>query len=305
VDGASTAWTGVSGDGSVTCLLVAVDGLLSGSVVTASASYQLDHVKNDLYRLGQLNSDAFAAQEAGADDIEPAFVESVPSLAETDLPIGSEDGSVIFVSVWYSQTAIARSGSLTALRARIAQAITESNAALSGSKATTRFQLAYQGLGSKVSSTSSTSAALTSFQGATEDLANRGSGDLMVFITDLTDYCGQATTIKSVASNSHCVVAWDCMVGYYSFAHELGHLIGLRHDLQADSSTTPYAYGHGSHFGGYRSIMSYVLGGDTRVNRFSCPSCNYLTYPTGSAGTTDNSRVINERRVAVANFRGS
>jgi hypothetical protein len=52
--------------------------------------------------------------------------------------------------------------------------------------------------------------------------------------------------------------------GYYTFAHELGHVFGAAHDRDA-SSNAPYSYGYGKKFlkgatdnTGYRTLMAYV-----------------------------------------------
>jgi hypothetical protein len=75
------------------------------------------------------------------------------------------------------------------------------------------------------------------------------SADLVVLIIDNGDSCGIAwkpsTVSSSNASLGFSVVGWNCATGYYSFAHEMGHNMGVGHDTYVDSSTLPYAYGHG------------------------------------------------------------
>ena len=45
----------------------------------------------------------------------------------------------------------------------------------------------------------------------------------------------------------------------YSIAHELGHIIGARHEPSIDKTMVPFAYGHGFVNGTkWRDIMSYT-----------------------------------------------
>jgi hypothetical protein len=66
----------------------------------------------------------------------------------------------------------------------------------------------------------------------------------------------------------------DCAATTYSLAHEIGHLIGARHDLNLDKTMTPFPYGHGYVNGTkWRDIMSYKesCGGCPRLPVWSSP----------------------------------
>ena len=90
---------------------------------------------------------------------------------------------------------------------------------------------------------------------------NNTAADVGVLLINNTAYCGLASGIGSTASTAFAAVYWDCATGYYSFAHEIGHLQSARHDIATDSSTSPYAYGHGYRYEpatgtGWRTIMA-------------------------------------------------
>ena len=115
----------------------------------------------------------------------------------------------------------------------------------------------------------------------------------------------------------------------YSFAHELGHNMGLQHDWYVNASPGAYRYSHG-HVdldGGFRTIMSYsTLCADqgrtcTRIAYFSNPNVRSGTRPTGvPEGTStncspgnaanppcdaDSARSLANTAQAVASFRTS
>jgi hypothetical protein len=83
--------------------------------------------------------------------------------------------------------------------------------------------------------------------------------DIAVLIINNADYCGLADTIEADVNEAFAAVHFDCATGYYSFAHEIGHLQGARHNPEADSTNSPYKYGHGylNVSGGWRTIMAY------------------------------------------------
>ena len=88
-------------------------------------------------------------------------------------------------------------------------------------------------------------------------------------------------------------------------AHEIGHLIGARHDLNIDKTMTPFPYGHGYVNGTkWRDIMSYKesCGGCPRLPVWSSPKVMIKGEPAGTP-ELDNARVIAEQAARVANFR--
>lgn len=138
--------------------------------------------------------------------------------------------------------------------------------------------------------------------------------DVCVLIFDDDDYCGLASEIMADASSAFCVVHYDCATGYYSFGHEIGHLQGCRHNTEEDSSTTPYAYGHGYLYtaGGWRTVMAYnnsaCPGADpycTRLQYWSNPDIDYGGVAMGTSATHDNARVIDVTASTVANWRAN
>jgi len=77
------------------------------------------------------------------------------------------------------------------------------------------------------------------------NLKEKFSADVCVLIGAIDSVCGKAAAIKSCEERSFCVVHWNCATGNFTFAHEIGHLIGARHDPNADPNNNPYQYGHG------------------------------------------------------------
>jgi hypothetical protein len=140
--------------------------------------------------------------------------------------------------------------------------------------------------------------------------------DVAVLIFNNADYCGLASTILADATTAFAVVHYDCATGYFSFAHEIGHLQGARHNCEMDPTTTPFDYGHGYLYalGSWRTIMAYnsssCSGGScTRIQYWSNPNKSYGGVPMGTTCSAtvpccaDNHRVLNETRGTVAGFR--
>ncbi|HVG08149.1 MAG TPA: M12 family metallo-peptidase [Thermoanaerobaculia bacterium] len=136
---------------------------------------------------------------------------------------------------------------------------------------------------------------------------NTVAADVAVLLINNTQYCGLASGIGSTDATAFAAVYWDCATGYYSFAHEIGHLQSARHDPATDPTTTPYAYGHGYRYTGspsWRTVMAYdCTGGCPRLNYWSNPNNLYNGVPMGTATQSDNARVLNLTRGTVAAFR--
>jgi hypothetical protein len=136
-------------------------------------------------------------------------------------------------------------------------------------------------------------------------LRDKHRADVAVLIVDDPNGCGLATRVFADAEEAFAVVHHDCAALTYTVAHEIGHLMGARHELNIDKTMTPFPYGHGYVNGTkWRDIMSYreSCNGCPRVPVWSSPKVQVKGEPAGTP-QQDNARVIAEQAARVAAFR--
>ena len=135
-------------------------------------------------------------------------------------------------------------------------------------------------------------------------LRNKYSADVCVLLNyNYQNIVGIAQGICVSEANAFCVVRSDYATTSYTFGHEIGHLLGCRHDPSADPTATPFAYGHGyiHPSNTWRTIMAY--GSCPRILYWSNPDVIYGGVSIGSVVAQNNARVWNERSNAVMAFR--
>jgi hypothetical protein len=138
-------------------------------------------------------------------------------------------------------------------------------------------------------------------------LRDKYDADVAVLVVADPTGCGLATRVYADADEAFAVVNHQCAALMYSLAHEIGHLIGARHELKTDPVMTPFPYGHGYINGvKWRDIMSYKesCGGCPRLPVWSSPKIIVNGDPAGTA-SENNARVIAEQAERIANFRAS
>ena len=136
-------------------------------------------------------------------------------------------------------------------------------------------------------------------------LRDRYRADIGVLVVDDAQGCGLATRVYAEADEAFAVVHHACSAATYSMAHEIGHLIGARHEPSIDSNMQPFSYGHGYVNGtNWRDIMSQKIscGGCPRLPVWSSPKVLISGQPAGTP-EIDNARVIAEQAARVAAFR--
>jgi hypothetical protein len=151
------------------------------------------------------------------------------------------------------------------------------------------------------------------------NLADRGDGhmdeihrlreethaDIVLLILDSPDACGLATRVGADADEAFAAVHHVCALTSYSIPHEIGHLLGGRHDRAVDDTSRPFPFGHGFVNGSkWRTIMAYKgsCNGCPRLPIWSSPNILIAGEPAGDALTYD-ARVVGEQAGRVAAFR--
>jgi hypothetical protein len=136
-------------------------------------------------------------------------------------------------------------------------------------------------------------------------LRNEKRADIVGLIIDNPNGCGLSTRVGPESDEAFFVVHHACVTVSMSIAHEIGHILGIRHDRFADSNDMPIAYGHGFVNGTkWRDIMSYNVGcgGCPRIPFWSNPRIMYNGEPTGTAAA-DSARVLLENAERISKFR--
>ena len=123
-------------------------------------------------------------------------------------------------------------------------------------------------------------------------LRDKYRADVAILVVDDPKGCGLATRVRADADEAFAVVHHACAAANYTFAHEIGHLIGASHELSYVNGTK------------WRDIMGSKesCGGCPRVPVWSSPTVLIKGEVAGTA-ILDNARVIAEQAARVAAFR--
>ena len=125
--------------------------------------------------------------------------------------------------------------------------------------------------------------------------------DIVVLVIADGAWCGEALSIgpnqdTAIARGRAFAVVNQSCISNLSFEHEVGHLFGLRHDINVDTATQPYQWGHGLVMEtlNERTVMAYPdhCNGCPRIQRWSDASATYKNTPLGSADWENEVRVI-------------
>ena len=298
--------------GSVQLVLTSIG--VTASVRTGETLYRIEPLGGGLHAVTRINQAGFPSEHSPEN---PAGALSVPAAASLNgSPLFSASTSantVVTVMVAYTAAAASATADIGGL---IQLAFDETNKSYANSSVTITLSKVYVAQVSYSESGRSFSQHVNALKSTTDGIMdivhswrNTYAADVVKLIVNDSEACGIAAAIKATATSAFAVTHYSCATGYYSFGHEIGHLQGARHDRYVDSSTTPYAYGHGyvDPNKKWRTIMAYGnnCSNCTRVQYWSNP---YVSYPsTGQAmGTTtyeNNARVLNETRTTVAAFR--
>ena len=207
--------------------------------------------------------------------------------------------------------------SVSNIKNTIQTAVALTNQSFINSQINYRIELVYAGLTNYTESGFTTDLSRFRISGdgyidEVHTLRNKYSADVCVLLIKDPEYCGLAPKPVTgvTAYEAFCVVSTHstCMTTNYSFAHEIGHLLGCDHDPSNVNGFSFFAYGHGyvNPSKTWRTIMAYQPNSFDNCHRllyWSNPNVTYGGEPMGTVATYDNARVWNERSNTIMAFR--
>jgi len=142
-------------------------------------------------------------------------------------------------------------------------------------------------------------------------LREKYSADICVILLGNHSLWGLATGINVVKDRAFCAVhSSEACIADHSFDHEIGHLVGCRHDYYVDPNLVPHSYCHGyiNPSMTWRTIMAY--NNKCKKEGCNCPVIGYWSNPnvfyngepTGTSSLCNNARVWNEHSDNIMTF---
>lgn len=270
------------------------------------------HFAGEWYKIRPLRSGGHAVVRVDFSSMPPDHPEEFADIPTYPMrPARQTKADTVYrVMVHWTSSAASASGNISAL---VDLAVAETNQGYVNSNVAIDVVLAHK---SQVTYTQSGSFStdLSRYRGTSDGYMdsihttrNSVAADVGLLVINNSSSCGLASGIGSTAATAFADAHWDCITGYYSFGHEIGHLQSARHDPATDPSTSPYAYGHGyrkTTSPSWRTIMAYNCpAGCPRLNYWSNPNKLYNGAPMGTTSQSHNQRVLNLTAATVAGFR--
>ncbi|MES2935986.1 MAG: M12 family metallo-peptidase [Pseudomonadota bacterium] len=320
-------WTGALRGVELGQIILVVSGdVVSANISMPEARYHIRYTGNGIHEVQKIDSSLFPEDERSVPV--PGSDAARDTSEQPTVGAQADDGSIIDVMVAYTALARAAAGGTAAIQSQINLAIAETNQSYQNSGVIQRVRLVHavevsypetgaDPLGAALNCITNTA------DGCLDNiptLRNTYGADLVSFwMENGGDFCGLGWFMQSVsasfASRGYSTVRRSCATGNYSFGHEMGHNMGMMHDVFVESGTLPYPYAHGytapSATNPWRTIMAYnnacaaVNKTCTRIQYWSNPTQTFSGVAMGNVSTADDHRALNNTASVVANFRQS
>ncbi len=321
--GPGFVWVGqVKGQPQSAAFLSVRGDLIAGNIATEKGEvFQIRPAGNGVHLVTQVDPSSW--------HIEGDPIALFPAPGDASPCGGTDEGHDIDALIVYTAAARAAAGGVDQIEVLIYLATAETNQGYLNSGITQHLRLvrlaetAYVELGVSVDRDRLKNPS-DGFMDDVHTMRNDAGADVVVLVEHYPadPYCGMAYIMGTVSTafedSAFAVVEDSCATGYYSFGHELGHVMSARHDRYVDPTDgSPYSYNHGftDATDGWRTVMAYnnacVAAGTscTRILYWSNPGNTYggvaMGVSSGLANAADNHLTLNNTAATVANFRCS
>ncbi len=299
-------------------ILVALDGVLVGNIRAAGRYFQVRYIGNGVHVVREIDELSFPPEG------EPIPINlTSPSALKIPEQRAADSGARFDVMVLYTPAALAAGGGTAAMTALANLAVAETNTAYSRSGVIPQVRLVYTGEVSDYTEVGDFNTDLSRLRSPSDgfmddihSLRNAVGADMVSLIIEGNgSLCGigyiMLTESAGFNESAFSVSARNCATGNYTFGHELGHNMGLRHDRIDDpaNGVFPHSHGYVDVINNFRDIMGVAsgCGGCPRIQNFSNPNVFYNGFSTGvpqsAPNSADAAASLNATAFTVANWR--
>ncbi|MFN4256696.1 MAG: M12 family metallo-peptidase [Saprospiraceae bacterium] len=305
-------------DGSL--IVVAEGGKRFGQLALEAESYEIHDLGQGIHALARISQSA----TAGNDCEQPSESNLLPGEPTDDRTL---DHCEVRILILYNQSAVVHEGSHAAARNRALLAFNQTKIALSNSRVfENELRLVLAGIDSvaysqtnansefELASMASDSAMQAMRDALGADIVALLTGDDYVAVNangDTSDIRGRAGSLSLNDTLAYVLVEiGQATTSKYTFAHEVAHIFGCRHEFAADA-TPGIMHGHKFEVGRCSrqqdryTIMHTVSVSTPRILHYSNPNVIYAGKRTGTTDREHNADQLRSTACTVADFRDS
>lgn len=295
-------------------VLVAREGRRFGHLSLDEEYYEISELGGGKNAITKVDFEDFTGEECGnATEEEEEFRTS--GVNDRD-----EEHCEVRILIVYNQSALDAEGSVDAVKDRISLAMTQTQKALKNSKVfEDDLRLVYAGI-EQVNFTQINVNAQVEIENLSSDAAITGlrdstGADIVVLLTgddyksvsangDTSDIAGRAGTLTLDEALAYVIVeTGNATTSRYTFAHEVAHIFGCRHEFAADT-TSGIMHGYSFDACGDRyTLMHRISENGSRILHYSNPYSKYAGEATGTVEREYNAAQLRSTACTVATFR--